>query len=91
MTTEELIEKWIKEQHGTAGWEQKLVNLVQNFTEAAREETLIEAEEALSGALQIASVKADNPQTQFIADAMGNAMNQQIKRTLKDLSLKKKS
>lgn len=37
---EEKVEKWIKEQHGSAGWEQKLVNLCVNIAKAAREEAL---------------------------------------------------
>ena len=35
MNIEERVRNWIETQHGTAGWEMKLVNLVRNMVEEA--------------------------------------------------------
>ena len=39
---EEMVKKWIKFQHGSAGWERKLINLCKAIHKAAREEEICE-------------------------------------------------
>lgn len=47
MNTQEIIEDWIANQHGTAGWEQKLVSLVEGLLTRQRKEIIGELEEAV--------------------------------------------
>lgn len=43
MTPEQKIDDFLKAQHGTAGWEQKLVNLVEKMVKEARAQMAQEA------------------------------------------------
>lgn len=47
MTTEEKVNNWIKTQHGTAGWEQKLARLVEQAYEQGAREAMNQTEENL--------------------------------------------